>query len=341
MPEPLTERIAFVLLPQFSMLSLFCALEPLRVVNRFAGEVFSWHFLSIDGQAVVSSSGIPVAAQQAISKTNTAGGHKLGTGFATVLVCSSFEPELSINKDLLRWLKLMDRQGSVLGGIETGCYALAHAGLLNNHTSALHWEARAAFEESFPKLETSQQLYQVDAKRLTCAGGISAMDMMLHLIKNKHGEQLTEQVCTALIHERMRQADQIQPLQVIERYKIVHSEIINVIELMEKNIEEPLSASELAEFSGVALRKLERLFKKHCQATPTRFYLQLRLARARQLLKQTKMPVVAVAVACGFRSPEYFSRRYHLLFGLSPREDRQLAPELSRMALKSGVSIAS
>ena len=102
---------------------------------------------------------------------------------------------------------------------------------------------------------------------------------------------------------------------------------------MESNIEEPLGASELAQYSGVALRKLERLFKEHCQDTPTGFYLRLRLQRARQLLKQTKMPVVAVAVACGFRSPEYFSRRYHQVFGMSPREDRKLAPELSRMAL--------
>jgi AraC family carnitine catabolism transcriptional activator len=333
MTTALTERIAFVLQPQFSMLSLFCALEPLRVVNRFAGELFSWHFLSVDGEDVVSSSGIPVAVEGGINDTNKAECINIAKGFSTVFICASFQPEQSVTKALVTWLKQMDRMGVVLGGIETGCYALAQAGLMSEHTIALHWEAKAAFEESFPALQTSQQLYQVDEKRLTCAGGISAMDMMLHLIKTKHGEKLTDQVCTAFIHERMRHSNQIQPIQVVERYAITQPEIISVIELMESNIEEPLGASELAQYSGVQLRKLERLFKEHCHDTPTGFYLRLRLQRARQLLKQTKMPVVAVAVACGFRSPEYFSRRYHQVFGMSPREDRKLAPELSRMAL--------
>ena len=318
------EKIGFLLLPRFSMLSLFSALEPLRVANRFGGELFSWHFFSVDGQAVTSSSGIPVAAESSIEQVDS---------FTTMFVCSSFEPEENLSKALLNWLRKLDRQGTVLGGIETGCYALAHAGLLAEHRVSLHWEARPAFEESFPKLLTSEQLYQCDAARLTCAGGISAMDMMLNFIQQRHGDELTGQVCEAFLHDGMRQSSQLQRMQTVERLGIRHADVAEVIELMEQNLEEPLTASELAQFSGMQLRQLERLFKKHCHDTPTRFYLRLRLERARQLLKHTQMTVVDVAVACGFRSPEYFSRRYRAVFGLAPREDRKLAPELSRMAL--------
>ncbi|MFT5708238.1 MAG: transcriptional regulator GlxA family with amidase domain [Oceanospirillaceae bacterium] len=318
------ERIGFLLQPRFSMVSLFSALEPLRVVNRFAGALFSWHFLSIDGDAVTSSSGIPVAAEAAIASDNE---------FSIIFVCASFEPEQTIDKRLINWLRHMDRKGSVLGGIETGCYALAHANLLEGHRIALHWEAKHAFEESFAHLETSEQLYQVDEKRITCAGGVSAMDMTLHLIQRQHGKALREQVCAAFMHDPMRESNQYQRLQTVQRLAIRHKDVAKVIDLMEQHIEEPLSATQLAVMSGIELRKLERLFKKHCHESPIAFYLRLRLERARQLLKQTKMSVVEVAVACGFRSPEYFSRRYHTVFGLAPREDRKLAPELSRMSL--------
>ena len=327
--EAVPEKIGFLLQPRFSMLSLFSALEPLRVANRFGGELFSWHFFSQNGESVTSSSGIPVAVENSIEQVNE---------FPTMFVCASFEPEAGLDKALLNWLRRLDRQGTVLGGIETGCYALAHAGLLDEHRVALHWEARPAFEESFPRLKTSEQLYQADDKRLTCAGGISAMDMMLHLIQNRHGDALTGQVCDAFMHDGMRQPGQLQRMQTVERFGVRHADVAEVIELMEQNLEEPLTASELASFSGVQLRQLERLFRKHCHDTPTRFYLRLRLERARQLLKQTQMTVVDVAVACGFRSPEYFSRRYRAVFGLAPREDRKMAPELSRMALGQDMS---
>ncbi len=328
--KPKTERIGFLLQPRFSMLSLFSALEPLRVVNRFAGSLFSWHFLSVDGEAVMSSSGIPVAAEQSIEGTDDSAND---SDFSIIFVCASFEPEQTIDKRLINWLRQMGRKGLVLGGIETGCYALAYANLLDNHAIALHWESKPAFKESFPHLETSDYLFQVDEKRITCAGGASSMDMMLHLIERQHGKVLSDQICASFMHEPMTQSNPLQRLQTVQRLGIRHADVAKVIEIMEQHLEEPLTALELVQKSGVEQRKLERLFKKHCHDTPIGFYLRLRLERARQLLQQTQMSVVAVAVACGFHSPEYFSRRYRKVFGMSPREDRKLAPELSRMSL--------
>lgn len=323
---PKTERIGFLLQPRFSMLSLFSALEPLRVVNRFSGSLFSWHFLSIDGEPVMSSSGIPVAAEQSIESASA-------NDFSIIFVCASFEPEQTIDKQLVSWLRLMGRKGLVLGGIETGCYALAYANLLDDHEIALHWESKLAFQESFPLLKTSEQLYQIDDKRITCAGGASSMDMMLDLIERKHGKVLSEQICAAFMHEPVAHSNALQRLQTVQRLGIRHADVARVIDIMEQHLEEPLTVAELVETSGIEQRKLERIFKQHCHDSPIGFYLRLRLERARQLLKQSQMSVVAVAVACGFHSPEYFSRRYRKVFGMSPREDRKLAAELSRMSL--------
>ncbi len=324
--KPRTERIGFLLQPRFSMLSLFSALEPLRVVNRFSGSLFSWHFLSVDGEPVMSSSGIPVAAEQSIESATD-------DDFSIIFVCASFEPELTIDKQLTNWLRLMARKGLVLGGIETGCYALAYANLLDDHAIALHWESKLAFQESFPHLKTTEQLYQVDEKRITCAGGATSMDMMLDLIARKHGKVLSEQICAAFMHEPVTPSNSMQRLQTVQRLGIRHPDVTQVIEIMEQHLEEPLNIAQLVEMSGIEQRKLERLFKKHCHDSPIGFYLRLRLERARQLLKQSRLSVVDVAVACGFHSPEYFSRRYRKVFGKSPREDRKLAPELSRMSL--------
>ena len=225
----------------------------------------------------------------------------------------------------------------MLGGIETGCYALAHAGLLDEHRVALHWEARPAFEESFPRLKTSEQLYQADDKRLTCAGGISAMDMMLHLIQNRHGDALTGQVCDAFMHDGMRQPGQLQRMQTVERFGVRHADVAEVIELMEQNLEEPLTASELASFSGVQLRQLERLFRKHCHDTPTRF-LSAFTAGAGQAVTEANPDDGSGCSGC-LRFPVagiFLPPLPGGVFGMAPREDRKMAPELSRMAHGAG-----
>ncbi len=59
--------IMFVLVPGFSMIALYSALEPLRVANRFGGELFRWRFVSIDGEAVTASNGIPVSVEGSLS----------------------------------------------------------------------------------------------------------------------------------------------------------------------------------------------------------------------------------------------------------------------------------
>jgi AraC family carnitine catabolism transcriptional activator len=61
------QEVVFVLLPKFSMIALYGALEPLRVANRFAGPVFTWRFISIDGDPVAASNEIPVSVSGPLS----------------------------------------------------------------------------------------------------------------------------------------------------------------------------------------------------------------------------------------------------------------------------------
>jgi len=309
------EKFGFLLVPEFSMIGFFSAVEPLRVANRLCGwQLFSWHIFSLDGEPVPASNGMTIVADAPISAVER---------FPTVIVCASFEPERHASKRLLAWLRRLDRQGARLGALDTGTRILAEAGLLDGHRATLHWEAVPAFVEQFPEVAVSQELFEIDRKRITCSGGTAAIDLMLHLIAARHGQGLAVAVSEQLLHARMRNPDDHQRIAVGQRLGLRHPKLIRIVEAMEDNLEEPLGLDGLAAIGGILRRQLERLFRGHLGDTPTGYYLKLRLRRARLFLEQTEMSVLDVSLACGFVSAPYFSRAYRALFGRAPRDDRR------------------
>ena len=168
------ERIGFLLVPEFSMMAFFSAVEPLRVANRLSGKnLYSWHIFSPDGGPVEASNGMAVLAEAPMGKVES---------FPAMIVCASFDPDRYVSKPLLSWLRRLARKGTELGGLDTGAQILARAGLLNGYHVTLHWEHLPAFQESFPDIEVSEELFEIDGKRFTCSGGTAALDMMLHMI---------------------------------------------------------------------------------------------------------------------------------------------------------------
>lgn len=310
------EDFYFLLLPEFSSIGFMSAIEPLRVANRFRGVLYKWHIVSIDGGPVCASNGISLNAECAF------GDIAVLPPAANVIVVAGFNPLRSYTRGIGEWLRRMDRFGATLGGIDTGSFVLAEAGLLKHERVTLHWEASSAFQERYPALLVSQELFEIDARRITCAGGTASIDLMLDLIARRHGAELAAQVSEQFVLSRIRQRSDHQRMQIAARYGIHNRKLIQVIGIMEQHMEEPLSPDALAEEIGVTRRQLERLFCSSMKDTPTHFYLGLRLARARELLQQTDMSITTVCVACGFESPSHFSRTYRARFGTSPRQDR-------------------
>ena len=304
----------FLLLPGFSALGFISAIEPLRVANRFRGELYRWRVLSMDGGAVEASNGMSVNADAALEP--------LGRG-ATLLVVAGFEPLATYTPRLREWLRRLDREGVILGALDTGSFVLAEAGLLHGHRLTLHWEALGAFKECYPALTATQELFEIDGSRITCAGGTASIDLMLDLIAKAHGSELAIQVSEQFVVGRIRPRKDHQRLQIASRYGINNKKLVQVIGEMEQHTEPPLSTLVLAELVKVTRRQLERLFRLHLDDTPSNFYLRLRLEKARQLLRQTQLSVLEVSIVCGFESPSYFTRSYRLRFACCPREDRR------------------
>ena len=310
----MTQDFHFLLMPGFSALGFISALEPLRVANRFRGELYRWQVLSSDGGPVLASNGMSVNAD--------AGLEVLGKG-ATLLVVAGFEPLAHATPALGHWLRRLDLEGVTLGGIDTGSVILADAGLLDGHRVTLHWEAIEAFKETYPQLRVTQELFEIDRRRITSAGGTASIDLMLDLIAQAHGAELAVQVSEQFVLGRIRPRQDHQRMQVAARYGINNTKLAQVIGEMERHSEPPLTTLQLADAMKVTRRQLERLFRLHLGDTPSHFYLGLRLDKARQLLRQTGLSVLQVSIACGFESPSYFTRSYRARFAKCPREDRR------------------
>ncbi len=305
----------FLLLPEFSFIGFAALLEPLRIANRYRPNSYRWRLISIDGLPVSASNGIALHPQA-----------RLGDGPAgqVLFAIASFHPLQHYSAALGRHLRQAAERGSGLGAIDTGCYVLAEAGLLQGASVTLHWEAIAAFRERYPGIAVQDQArYTLAPGLMTSAGGTASVDLMLEVIATDLGRDVALQVSEQLVSGWVRERGEHQRLQVSARYQVHNAKVVRAISLMEQHLEDPLSSDALARQLGVTRRQLERLFQEHMDCSPANFYLRLRLERARHLLRQSSMSVIDIGLACGFASASAFSRAYRRAFATAPREDRE------------------
>ncbi|MCP8689639.1 GlxA family transcriptional regulator [Marinobacterium sedimentorum] len=312
--EPKSRNIGFLLLKNFTMISLASAIEPLRMANQLSGkELYNWYTLTEDGEPVRASDGIQITPD---------GGMTDPFELDTIIVAGGVNITRSYSKRELSWLQSMGRKGRKLGGICTGAYALAEAGLMNGYECSAHWECIASLQEAFPKVNCTNRLFSVDRDRLTGSGGTVPLDMMLNMIKQEHGYQLSAAISEMFICDRIRNETDHQRIPLRHVLGTTQPKLVEVVSLMEANLEEAIELDQLACYVGLSRRQLERLFQKYLQCSPSRYYLKLRLTKARQLLKQTSMSIIEVASACGFVSTPHFSKCYREHIGIPPREER-------------------
>lgn len=321
----------FFLIPDFSMIAFSMAIEPLRLANHMLEEeYYTWRLASVDGLPVRASNGVNINVDNTleIERTKLSGSDRPDM----LIICSGLNIERYDNKSVLAWLREEHNRGVAIGGLCTGAHVLALAGLLSGRRCAIHWENIPGFAERFPKAEAFADLYEIDGDIHTCAGGTAALDMMLHLIGHDHQENLVNRICEMALTDRVRNSQDRQRLPLRARLGIQNAKVLSIIELMEAYLSEPLSLIEIAEKADLSRRQVERLFRQEMGRSPARYYLEIRLDRARQLLLQSSLPVVEVAVACGFVSASHFSKCYRELFDRSPQQERAARKQLLNAA---------
>ncbi|MGD8711003.1 MAG: GlxA family transcriptional regulator [Ectothiorhodospiraceae bacterium] len=306
-------RVDFVLEPGFARLSLAAAVEPLRVANYVAGaELYQWRTVSRGGGPVRDAAGLATAVDIAVSSV---------CDCQAVVVCGSAgaaEPDTRMNT----WLQRLAKLGVCLGGLDGGIRRLAQAGVLDGHRCSVPWAELAAFEKRYTAVQASNSLFAVDRRRMTSVGGTAVLDMMLHIIAQRHGGHLAAEVSEMLVPERVRDESDAQRVPRRRLLGDVRPWLAEIVAIMEANIEEPIALDELAGYVRLSRRQLARQFKRHFGCSPSRFYLELRLQHARDLLRRTSRSVAEVAEACGFISAPHFSKCYRDRFGVPPTAGR-------------------
>jgi transcriptional regulator GlxA family with amidase domain len=307
-------KVVFVLLEQFTLLPFASALDCLRIANYTAGkELYTWELQGEGGESVTSSAGVSFQLDADLGE--------LGRDDRLVL-CGGVNVRQNTSKRLISWLRRESRKGIQVGSLCTGAYSLAHAGLLDGKRATIHWEQQDSFEEEFVDVELTKSVFVVSGNRMTAAGGTASLDLMLSLIAADHGEELANAVADQLIYSSIRTDQDPLRLSVPTRIGVRHPKLSQVIQMMEANMEEPISPSLLAKDVGMSTRQLERLFRRYLNRSPKRYYMELRLQKARNLLMQTDMSVINVALACGFASPSHFSKCYRSHYNTTPYRER-------------------
>jgi len=307
-------RIGFFLLPSFSMLAYASAVEPLRLANRACErEIYSWQSFSVDGASVTASNGFVTLPDGALAYAN---------GLDVLFVCGGIGSEHFRHTGACAQLRWLASHGVALGALCTGTYLLARAGVLEGYRCTTHWENLLGFAEEFPHLSVVPKLYEIDRNRLTCSGGTAGIDLMLQVIARHLGRDIATTVSDQMVHHRIREDSEGQRMELRNRLNISHPKLLKAVAQMEANIETPLSCAELAKRIFVSPRQLERLFHQHLGVSPTRYYLGIRLQRARGLLMQTSLSILNVALASGFVSASHFSKCYRDYFERAPSDER-------------------
>ncbi|WP_296746825.1 helix-turn-helix domain-containing protein [Mesorhizobium sp.] len=327
-----TPAFNLIMQPEFPLNALVLASEALRIANQNSGrELFRWRFVSEDGAPVRASNGIWMSADDSLQTMSHADYYLV------------FEGNLPTQRNsalLLNKLRAAARFGSTVGAVDTGSFALAQAGLVDDRQVVLHWEAIPSFKERFPEIKASSQIYSIENQRITCAGGIATLDLMLDIISRLKSPALANEVANALVHAP-RSSGAAQRLD--DRPKLaVPSLADRILELMERHLDFPLSLPDIANRLDVSHKTVQRECLRSFETTPKRLYLRIRLQASRNMLFYEEFSIKDVATACGFSYPSVFSRTFLAQFGISPRafrdtlrrgQSQTYRPEVRRLSI--------
>jgi len=324
-------RFAFILQPEFPLNAFILATEALRIANQNSGEdLFDWLFVSETGKPVRASNGMRIEVESDLGSLPHCD---------YLILLEGNLPTQNSSPQLLSALRTAYRHGSTVIGVDTGAFALAMAGLTGERKLVIHWEAMPAYLEHFPDAEIENRLYLLDRQLGFCAGGVGMLDLMLDLIGRLRGAALAREVANALIHtpRDSAQAQRAEGAAVNAEPSLSRQ----LVALMERHLDFPLSPRRLAEQLGISVRTLERQCARAFGQTPTQLYLLIRLQAARNLLFYEEGDIKDIAVACGFSYPAVFTRAFKAQFGQSPRVFRQsfrdiqgrlVRPEIARLS---------
>lgn len=308
------QHFVFALVPDFTHMAFACAVDPLRIANLISGEtLYRWSYASADGETARSSDETSVRTHHRFDALPPCD---------RLFVLSGIGMQTQDTGTLVAGLRRLDRHGVKIGALCSGAWVLAKGGMLNGMEAAIHWEYHDAFTEEFPEVHLVRNVFVAHARHVTASGGTATADLMLHLIAEDHGTDLSVAVADQMVYNAVREATAEQKVSLQSRNGMRNRHLATALQIMKDAIDDPIAVADIAQMVGISTRQMERQFGKYLNTTPKKYYMEMRLERARNLLVQTEMSVIDVAAACGFESPGHFARVYRTTYGVTPMMQR-------------------
>nr|WP_223843468.1 GlxA family transcriptional regulator [Sinorhizobium fredii] len=320
----------------FSILAFSLVVGALHAANRAcASEIYRWSVSSVEGGPVVSDSGIclPTDDMGVMDRS-----HLPETGQNLVLICDGgFAQET--RRRIANWSRRVAAYGGRVVAIGDASQLLAEAGLLAGRRCAAHWRDYAVMAEKYPSVQITRHYFEVDGPFYTSPGEMATFDLMLRMVEQDCGAATAEQIGLQSLPSVPRKDGDRQCFPDVAQLEKLGSPLARIVEKMHDHIAEPLPLGRLIKEVPLSRRQVERHFVSEFGMPPKRFYRQLRLERARELLNNSMMSVLEVAIATGFVSASHFSKTYRVAFGESPTETRRspgTAPPDSEVTVNDG-----
>ncbi len=314
-------RFTFVLIPRFSLLAVSCALDALRAANiGTEDDTYEWQLAGVDGGTVPSSCGVPLPVMPLGELQNS----------NVIAVCGGDSSHNYESTELTRWLRAQAQRDISIGAISDGSFVAAAAGLFYGHRSTIHWKCQDAYRSRYPDLDIRASILEFDRRRFSCAGGTASLDLALHFIREDLGDDAMIKITDNYFHDTVRDNNQGQHMAEAYRHANRSRVLADALAIMTANLDRNLSIAEISDRVGTSHRSLDRLFRKHLDATPGQHFRNLRLSRASALLVQTSLPVSEIALSCGFATASHLGRYFRDAYTMTPKQYRQRKLERSR-----------
>lgn len=315
----LSREFWFVLVPGFSLLALSGAIDVLRAANLESGYTpYKWQLLGATGTTVDSSSGLSMACTGFPDTTNP----ELDLSQVSVVVCGGDTSRVDESSTLVRWLKNLANDDVCVGSISDGAFVVARCGLFDNHRSTIHWKCLDDYRAQFPQLDSRASILEMDGKRFSCAGGTASLDLFLQFVLQDLGTDVVARIANNYFHDTLRDSSISQNVADAYRFAGKSRVLAEALRIMAQHLEQPLTIANIARQSGTTHRSLDRVFIRYLSLSPGKYYRQLRLNRAANLLLQTGLPISEIAVASGFGTASHLGLHFKQEYKISPGKFR-------------------
>jgi transcriptional regulator GlxA family with amidase domain len=284
---------------------------------------FEISVITQDGAAVTCGDFVTITPDGSIADARPA-----DVVFLSGMPCN-VEECLRASSGMFDWLCEQVARGALVAAVCPSQVLLAHAGLLNGRTVAMHWSMVDEVRKKYPAVRwTAERMVVEDQGMYSCCGTSSIVDLTLYLVHHLCGRD-TMLACAQWFLADLPRVRQQSPPPLLRCASKAVGPMTAVEHWLVGHFHENIHFEALAQQFGMSWRTFYRHFQE-AFGDPPKIYLQkMRLNAARRLLEIGTLHIDQIAARVGYADPAFFRTLFKRHVGMTPshyRESFRLRP---------------